>query len=276
MRSYLQRIASRTVSRNSGPIRPYVRTESPIARADNRLAMPGFESAGFAIFETTVDPQVHSAPYTVSSDLSPRLDISDARKPPGPEVASSAGRARPVFGSDDESSVRGPDELVPPDSHPNSVAHAATRSESAFLKSEATDSLPGNATTSEPLTEMHNGVYSPENPESHELLCTVAPASAAESVPHRRSDRPKISASLYLPENVPTPASRRSAEPMNSAPRTPRIEIGTIEVEVISQPAPVKPAELSQASARTAEAVSQIGPLASNRRSNRRFAFRQR
>jgi hypothetical protein len=282
MKGYLQRLLTSNERASGGALRPFVPSNSPIAELDQRVSIPGFDAAGLI-------PHVPASLRDLGAALLPAVQRDPAPRP-SPERA-----APPTGGGLVRARGRQSTASVPL----RAGTHSSTpRRDSAAGR--ATTALPPAA----PLHEPHS--FAPSHPGNYSGRAgdPGTPALASEASVRRPT--------RYLDADVPaSPAFERrsgSAPGLRAAstfiedgrledaglrlipramadvlmdgeelPRAdgPRLEIGTIQVEVVPPPrGELRAAPLARPL--TAESVSQIGPLAARRRSNLRYALRQR
>ena len=263
MSGYLQRLISRPAAAHHRGLRPFVRSGSPIAARDQRIGLPGFEAGGFGdseIAEPPGIPELARSPslHDTLKDLHQSADRHAARKwtPSISQADSGTGAGRPAV-------LKGSyvNESNDPDSPSKDLAPETRRQNSRAV--ELGDDARDRGAT---IDSQHKHL-SPSAPALEQPPVTeVFPASVTRAFAN--DDYSELTVPNAIDQATPDDVER---------PAAPRVEIGSIQVQVTSEePAAQKGSAKVPSRPANAESVSLIGPLAARRRSNLRFAVRQR
>jgi len=249
MDGYLRRLATRGASASMVPV---LRSTSPIAAEDQRIGMFGID----------VTPRDEPAPEAA---LSAEIHTSHERRSPTQRV--------PTLRIPDTPSLQVP---YPP----------ATRIE--VLQAPAAEGELAAKPAPRPLPlEVRVPAAAIERPASVRVLTT--PRTAARRHPtldQRTEPENEAKPGAGIPqrlEPVPRPAPDQEkpgsadAGPIeHEVPRAPKVTIGSIHVEVISEAPEPRTTAPARQGPLTAASVSVIGPLAGKIPSNRRISLRYR
>jgi len=306
MNGYLMRLVTRAEPAADGAraLRPWVASRSPVAEVDQRVSLPGFEAAGLVSHlpagggdrgTATTAPRIPTAGPVSEGGGSPLAGIEGAAAGARGSVADSSLRtASPALRSRPELADGGE-----PGDAPAALSPAAHVSRPPDLRaSHRGEQVAGHADGGDaPAVASDAAVRPPTAPhlETGHPSWSSFPAPREEDgrrhAPAVASDatvRPRSSSLPPLVEegdlrpahpsaggSTPAEGEGRLTRAASPAGAGPRLEIGTIEVEVVPPPA-VEPRPAPPARPITAESVSQIGPLSAGRRSNLRYALRHR
>jgi hypothetical protein len=309
MPSYLAQIAS-SVSRPAGPrLRPFIRSQSPIAENDQRIGLsedflsaPVGDQAPVPMAEATLEsanppPAVTSQPATPPSVETPRS---------APQVPSARLVQLRAIESPPATGVVGPRPTSP---EPLVQSPAVAASSRAVLAPQ-THSDPPTAQTARAPRQRGEVIASVEAPPAtrRRISRQTGPAkpepegsaprvsritevrSADEAVPEpvaQVAETASRAAAEVPPEterHQPVPHAPRPPQPalppeVEISPSGPRVVIDRLEIEVVPPPAPVKPEQASERTApssRPRRPVSEIGPLTQSTASRHYLALRYR
>lgn len=286
MSDYIQRLVARTTT--VGQATPVAHSRSPIASRDQRIGLPGFTAAGGTSYDhpspserdagrdAAPAAQVSRTPTWTVDGVRPgsRSDdrLQPARSVRAPERAS-GGAEWPIAAPSAPSAERG---LLRSGLPARPVGEPALRSSASASGPSVESRVPRRP--AEPADSVTDDLdrYTATAPEP------VAPAPTdAEPTPSFAVPTPRVPATQAVPgrpslpgwDIAPIADTGSAMAPAEGEPR-PRVEIGSIEGEVV--PPPQDRADRAPTGPITAESVSQIGPLAARRPSNLRFAMRVR
>ena len=274
MKGYLQRLVTPAEPAVGGAraLRPWVAGRSPIAELDQRVSLPGFEAAGLVPHQPASRSNRGAAIISAPSDLAP-----------GPASANDSS-----FAGTGHAAARGPEGTTSPSPRTGSRVPGSPRD-----SGEGSGMGSGTPARSEAAPRLRPRELPPahagERPAGSAAgggTPPVAPDAIVRSpaAPHLAADRPASSFPPLIEDDGPRPPAAASGladgdggttRPERPPGGGPRLEIGTIEVEVVPPPR-AEPRPAPPAGPLTAESVSRIGPLSARRRSNLRYALRRR
>jgi hypothetical protein len=282
---YLTRLVTRGPE-TAAEVLPFVRSGSPVAEEDQRVGVPGFEDAGFAIPESvhqwlnpnppadravplspvdepditvpdSVAGKAQSGPAAAKPGLEPRARSAEpAGHPAGTRVMV---RAQPVPGIDPAPSVhhRSLRQILAAATDSSPQVDSSSPGHQPATPGPRTDVTVRRETQAAPGGEPDGGVA----PKRHLPAILRSTTPALEPVVQRPHQPDRIRAGTD---------ARDGGEPL------PRVFIGRINVEVVSQKADPGSLAVSRSLPATAESVSVIGPLRKGMSTNRRISLRHR
>jgi len=294
MSGYLQRLVSPAGSAAGRGLRPFVATRSPIANVDQRVGLPGFEAAGLGPQGGSVtdrEPEARGAaprwPQPHQGGTVGEVSIEEPGVAPAP-AARGEGSSTHV-GLHAEAPRRDREEVLGVGLPSPDRTRGAMRPRFPVSPVVDREKASPEAPERPPLSAPRAAVHSPGDTHAERSdgrVLVEAPSIEERATAGSGSASGAIGTTTRLPGEPrlsPPPPARGDEEhegPFSTRPeplaaQRPRLEIGTIEVEVVPPPR-AEPRAPSPTRPLTAESVSQIGPLAARRPSNLRFALRQR